>query len=187
MAAGISPEQVLNLGYFDGTLSSMYSSNPAPIMNSDNFLSGMNTFRKQNISSYKKDLTGASDWPSFIANLKSVIRKYQPDVIVTPYPALDNHPDHKCASIAVFQALKELNIQKGALFLYSNHFVQNEYFPYGPAKTMVTLPPNFKNSIYFKSIYSNPLSFVQQKDKYLALESMYALRSSTDWQKWQKD
>lgn len=186
LASGISPEHVLNLGYFDGTLSSMYVQNPAPILTSRNFISAMNTFRNQNISSYKNELKTASDWPSLIANLKSVIGKYQPDVIVTPYPALDIHPDHKYASIAIFQALKELKIQKGALFLYSNHYVLNEYYPYGPSETLVTLPPNFKENIYFNSIYSNPLSFVQQKDKYLALESMYALRSSTEWQSWQR-
>jgi hypothetical protein len=43
----------------------------------------------------------------------------------------------------------------------------------------VTLPPAVDGTVYFNSVYVHSLLAPQQKDKFLALESMYALRSST--------
>jgi LmbE family N-acetylglucosaminyl deacetylase len=179
LAAGISSENVLNFGYLDGSLKAMYARRFVHRDPSNFNQADINVFRKQNISSYKNDLTAGADWSSLIANLKSVIRKYQPTVIVTPYPAIDIHPDHQFSSVAVFQALQELNYQQGSLFLYSNHYPLSDYYPYGEMNSSVTLPPAVDGTVYFNSVYVHSLLAPQQKDKFLALESMYALRSST--------
>ena len=182
LAAGISPEHVLNFGYLDGSLKTMYANR---FVNSDAThvkRSSLHFFRKQNISSYQYRLQAGENWEALVNNIKEVIQRYQPTVIVTPHPAIDIHPDHQYASVAVFQALKELNYPNGSLFLYSNHYPLSEHYPYGKMNSSVTLPPQVDGALHFNSVYVHSLSASQQKDKFLALESMYALRLSTNEQ-----
>ena len=72
-------------------------------------------------------------------------------------------------------------MREGSLYLYSNHFVLNEHYPYGKSGGTISLPPHFGNAIYFDSIYSHPLSLDKQKDKVFALEAMNDLRLDTEW------
>ena len=83
--------------------------------------------------------------------------------------------------MALFEAIKRTGLQEGQLYLYTNHFVLNEYYPYGKTGGAVSLPPSFGHQWYFDSIYSHPLSEDNQKDKILALEAMHDLRLDTEW------
>jgi len=181
LLGGVPIEQCVNLGFFDGTLKSMYRNKFSVISGRDTGTSDISTFRKQNISSLAKGLIGKSDWNSLVINIGYILKMVKPDIIVTPYPVLDRHDDHKLSSIAVFDAIKKVGMHKGLLFLYTNHLVLNEYYPYGNIGGVVSLPPYLGKAIYFDSIYSHGLSMDTQKDKIFALEAMNDLRLDTEW------
>ena len=134
-----------------------------------------------NVSSLSSGLSGKSDWNSLVVNIEYLLKIIEPDIIVAPYPALDRHSDHKLSSIALFDAIKKSGVRKGHLYLYTNHFTLNEYYPYGKIGGVVSLPPNFGKAVYFDGIYSHTLSIDKQKDKILALEAMNDLRLDTEW------
>ncbi|MBF0205159.1 MAG: PIG-L family deacetylase, partial [Desulfamplus sp.] len=181
LLSGISPEQILNLGFFDGTLQKMFNVNPATVKALYTGISNINIFRKQNISPLGKSLKGNANWDSLVHNIEILLNKIQPDIIVAPYPAIDKHPDHKFSTIALFEAIKKAGIRSGYLYLYTNHFVLNEYYPYGKMGGVISLPPAFDHSLYFRSIYSHTLSPDRQKDKIMSLEAMNDLRPDTTW------
>lgn len=181
LLGGISPEHILNLGFFDLSLNRMFNDKSKEIGGFYTDTLDINTFRKQNISRLSAGLSGNSSWSSLVENLTYLLEKTKPDIIVTPYPALDTHPDHKLTTVALFEAIKASGIRDGNLYLYSNHFVLNEYYPYGKEGGTISLPPNFGDKIYFDSIYSHPLFSDKQKDKLFALEAMHDLRLDTEW------
>ncbi|MBF0467940.1 MAG: PIG-L family deacetylase [Desulfamplus sp.] len=182
LLSGIPPEQVLNLGFFDGTLKTMFKSNPSSVKALYTGITNIDIFREQNISSLVNLLEGGSNWNGLVKNLELLIKKIEPDIIVAPYPALDKHPDHKFSSIALFEAIKKTGTRSGSLYLYTNHFVLNEYYPYGKAGGVISPPPFFsRDIIYFNSLYSHHLSADRQKDKILSLEAMNDLRPDTTW------
>jgi LmbE family N-acetylglucosaminyl deacetylase len=181
LLGGISYEHMVNLGFFDLSLQKMFGEKSKEVKSFYVGTSDINTFRKQNMSIISKGLSGTSSWNSLVENLKYLLEKIKPDIIVTPYPALDTHPDHKYTTVALVEALKSLDIREGALYLYSNHFVLNEYYPYGKLGGNISLPPNFRNKIYFDSVYSHSMSLEKQKDKLFALEAMHDLRLDTEW------
>jgi len=158
--------------------------NPTKIVKSTHTHSAdINQFRKQNISDLADKISGESNWESLVNNLEFIINKIQPDIIVTPHPEIDSHPDHKFTSIALFEALKNSKQQTGDLFLYTNHHTLSKYYPYGKATNAMTLPPNFETTkgFYFNGIYSQDTPLNAQKDKSIALEAMYDLRIETEW------
>jgi hypothetical protein len=178
---GIPHEQTLNLGYFDGTLAAMFEDPSTPISGLYTRTKDINTFRKQNVSSIVDGLNGGPDWNSLVGNLQYLLEVIKPDVIVTPHPAMDRHKDHKYSTVALIEAITKAGLQEGQLYLYTNHFVLNEYYPYGKTGAAMSLPPNFGHEWYFDSVYSHPLSVENQNDKILALEAMHDLRLDTEW------
>ncbi|MBF0574166.1 MAG: PIG-L family deacetylase [Desulfamplus sp.] len=215
LLAGIPPDNVLNLGFFDGTLETMFNINPGSVKAPYTGISDINLFRKQNISHLVNILEGEANWNSLVKNIENLLIEIEPDIIVAPYPAIDSHPDHKFSSIALFEAIKRVDIsirqeqignsqnkedgintphlnydnknrssydiKSRYLYLYTNHFVLNEYYPYGKSGGVISLPPAFKESIYFKSIYSHLLSPDREREKILSLEAMNDLRPDTSW------
>ena len=181
MLGGIPPEQALNLGFFDSTLKSMFSDKSKSACGLYTGISDINYFRKQNVSSLSSGLSGKSDWNSLVENIQYILKVIKPDIIVTPYPALDKHSDHKLSSVALFEAIKKSGIKSGYLYLYTNHFVLYELYPYGKTGEVLSIPPAFGNTFYFDEIYSRPLSADKQKDKIFAMEAMHDLRPDTEW------
>ncbi|WP_428353299.1 PIG-L deacetylase family protein [Methyloprofundus sp.] len=179
MLGGVSPEKAINLGYFDGTLQQMAKHKPQSVNSLYTGINNVNHFRQQNLSSLTPVTTGKANWTALLDDLKQMLQSYQPDIIVTPYPALDWHTDHKYSTVAVITAIKELGLQQGQLFLYTNHLTENNYFPYGQQGELVPIPPDLNQSLYFDSIYSYQLP--KPKAKIFALEAMHDLRLDTSW------
>jgi len=176
---GVPYEHSINLGFFDGRLAQMYNQKDKNF--SQLYTNNYDTtiFRKYNHSPLSKELVGASNWNSLVESLVNILSKIKPDIIVTPYPRLDKHPDHKYSSVAIFEAIKKANIHSGKLFLYSNHPTMSEYFPFGKRGEPVDLPPFF-NKLYFDKIYSFQLTKLLQKRKIFALEAMSDLRYESE-------
>ena len=182
MLAGLNSQNIVNLGYFDASLKKMYTDSTHLVKSRYTDLEDINIFRKKNISEFLDSVKGTSNWRSLVNDMKFIVNKKKPTVIVTPYPAIDVHPDHKLTTIALIQALKELNFFNVELWLYTNHFIYDELYPEGKVRSIVSLPPNTKDkTIYFKRICSFPLTSITQSDKALALESMNPLRPDTEW------
>jgi hypothetical protein len=81
--------------------------------------------------------------------------------------------------VALGQALAQW--QGNPLFLlYTNHTDADQY-PYGPAGTVVSLPPGERH-VSVQKIYSHPTVPALQIRKLFALESMHDLRLSPDEQ-----
>jgi len=179
MLGGVLPEQAINLGYFDGTLPQMYAVPETPVHSLYAGISDINDFRQQNLSTLTPLSQGKATWSALVNDLKYIIQKFSPDIIVTPYPALDWHSDHKLSTRAVIDTLQQLNLQHGQLFLYTNHLSFNNYFPYGAQGELAPIPPDFTQSLYFDSLYS--FSPTKPKAKIFALEAMHDLRPDTSW------
>ncbi len=179
MLGDIKPEQAINLGYFDSTLQQMAENKDHAVDSIYAGIDNVNFFRQQNVSTLTPETDGKASWSALLNDLKQLIQAYKPDIIISPYPALDWHSDHKFATIAVISAVKQLGLQQGQLWLYTNHFTANNYYPYGAQGELVSIPPDFEQSLYFDSIYSFPLT--QPQAKLFALEAMHDLRPDTSY------
>lgn len=179
MLGGISPEHAINLGYFDGTLPQMFAHKNTAVNSLYTGITNVNAFRQQNISPLTPSTHGAATWIALVNDLKSILLSFQPNIIISPYPALDWHEDHKLATLAVIEAIKALPLQQGQLFLYTNHLTFNNYFPYGNQGELAPIPPDFHKALYFDSIYS--FSTADFKQKIFALDAMNDLRLDTRW------
>jgi len=102
------------------------------------------------------------------------LKKVKPAVIAAPFPQLDTHRDHQYVTVALSEALARWN-KPVTLLLYTNHADRNRY-PYGPAGTLVSLPPAPAGTVALDRIYSHPVSRELQRVKLFALESMHDLR-----------
>lgn len=181
LLAGIKPENVYNLGYFDEKIYDMFLDKSMNIQSQHTHLSDINYFRKNNFTNFISSTDISSSWKSLVQDLQNIVKKVQPDIIITPFPAIDSHSDHKFSTIALIEALKKMNYRNGFLYLYTNHHTLNDFYPYGSQNSKVDLPPNFNKNLYFDSIYSHKLSIDDQKNKILSLEAMNDLRLDTEW------
>lgn len=180
LIGGIPPQRSVNLGFFDGTLEKMYQQKPKPVSAMGTKISDINIYRQQNISTLAQKGAEKATWQALVSDLGDLLQTIQPDIVIAPSPVLDNHPDHRYAAIALFEAIRKSKNLRGKLLLYTNHFVLNEYYPYGQSGDAVSPPPNF-HALYFESIYSFNLSDDKQKEKILALDAMNDLRLDTEW------
>jgi hypothetical protein len=170
----VHPNNLINFGFFDSKLYAMFQNKASEISGKYIDSKDINIFRQYNISPLAKNLSGKSNWISLVNNLRYILDTIKPDIIITAHPSLDGHKDHQYASIALFEALKNSSITQGQLFLYTNHAINSEYYPYGRVDEAITLPPVYNNFIYFNSIYSHMLS--NQREKVFILETMSDLR-----------
>jgi LmbE family N-acetylglucosaminyl deacetylase len=175
----IPPERTANLGYFDGRLDAMYLAPGQTVAE----VYGPNTdvarYRRANLSKLVSSAPRSNSWQHLVEDLVEVLRRVNPGIVVMPDPRLDTHLDHEFTSVALAQALEQW--QGNPVFLlYTNHTDSNHY-PYGPAGTVVSLPPSDQH-LGMQRIYSHPTARALQIRKLFALESMHDLRLSPDEQ-----
>ena len=173
---GIPPDRAFNLGYFDARLADMHDrpGEPIPEMYGPN--TNIGAYLKYNIGSLLPKRPRASTWGNLVDDLETVVRKVKPAIIVAPHPLLDSHADHQFTTVALSAALARRR-QRVTLLLYTNHADRNRY-PYGPAGTIMSLPPSPAVAVPLDRIYSHQVPPDVQRLKLFALESMHDLRSS---------
>lgn len=181
LMGGVTPERALNLGYFDSTLEDMYRDKSLAVASSYADARDTNAFRRLNISPLLKPSRGQANWKSLVDDFKHILAETKPNIIVTPYPSLDTHWDHKVSTYAVLEAIRALKLTSGLLYLYSNHYSFDPDYPRGDIGTAKSLPPHNGTPIYFRSIYSHPVSGDEQVDKLYALEAMHDMRPDSEW------
>jgi hypothetical protein len=175
----IPPQRTANLGYFDGRLDAMYLAPTQTIPEVYGANTDVTPYRRANLSKLVSSAARSNSWQHLVEDLAEVLRKVNPGIVVMPDPRLDGHLDHQFASVALDQALEQW--QGNPIFLlYTNHTDANHY-PYGPAGTVVSLPPG-ELRVRLQKIYSHPTPPALQIRKLFALESMHDLRLSPDEQ-----
>jgi LmbE family N-acetylglucosaminyl deacetylase len=173
--AGVPEERCVQLGYFCLQLPAMQAAPDQPMASREADLSDTRLFRQFNAFLLPGDQDGAPTWNNLLADLRALLLKARPDVIVMPHSSLDPHPDHICAQAAVLEALQGLAWQPSTLLGYANHLHDNDRWPMGPAGSGVSLPPLF-DGMQTLEPYCLSLSIEQQRDKAMALGMMHDLQ-----------
>jgi LmbE family N-acetylglucosaminyl deacetylase len=176
MLGGLPSGRAANLGYFDGTLQTMREHPDASVRSlhaGAEFLDCFGQFHEPGLLQPRRNRRAT--WSNLVADLEHLLRTIQPEILVAPYPRLDWHPDHKMSTIALVEALKNLNWQRGSLLLYTNHLCTSDRYPFGDAGDLVSLPPGV-DGIFFDGIVSVPLDERMQARKHMALDAMVDLR-----------
>jgi LmbE family N-acetylglucosaminyl deacetylase len=181
LRAGIPHDNVINMGYFDNTLEEMYRDKVVSVKSLYYENLSIDEYRGYNISEIRSEIQGGANWGDFVSDLSSVISKINPDVFVSPYPVLDTHEDHKYSTVALVEAIMKSGLRSGYLCLYSNRYVQSEYFPYGPAGSIYSVLPLENNGLFFDRIFSLDLGDGLCVEKKISLEAHYDLRESVQF------
>lgn len=173
---GIPPERTFNLGYFDARLEEMHDNPGKTIPEFYSANTDIGAYLKYNLGSLLPKRSRASTWPNLVDDLERLLKEVKPSVILAPHPQLDVHRDHQFTTVALVQALARWR-RDVTLLLYTNHADQNRY-PYGPAGTLVSLPPPPPGDVLLDRVYSHPVPADVQRLKLFALESMHDVRVS---------
>jgi hypothetical protein len=136
----------------------------------------IHVYRRENIGSLLPLRPRESKWGNLVDDIHTLLKKVKPAVIVAPHPQLDTHRDHQFTTVALSEALAKWK-RPVLLLLYTNHADRNRY-PYGPAGTLMSLPPPPPGDVIIDRVYSHPVSADLQRRKLFALESMHDLRYS---------
>ncbi len=173
--AGVAQEHCVQLGYFCLQLAAMKAEPERAVASREAELTDIRPFRQLNPFPLPADADGQPTWNNLLADLRMLLLKARPEVIVLPHPMLDPHPDHICAQEAVLEALQGLAWQPTTLLGYANHLHDNDRWPMGDSGTGIALPPSF-DPAYTLQPYCLPLSGQQQCDKAMSLGMMHDLQ-----------
>jgi len=172
----IAIENSLALGYFGGTIQWMRENPDKEAVSFVTGINDMNQNRKVSHSVVGLNRRVKATYKEFLNDLDSIIKYTKPDIIITPHPIIDSHPDHKYTTLALLEVLQNSTI-KSKLLLYTNHLTLSESYPTGFIHSSISLPPN-QNLFPFDSLFSFSLDKDLQIDKFFALESIHDLRDS---------
>jgi LmbE family N-acetylglucosaminyl deacetylase len=173
--AGVPEAQCVQLGYFCMQLAAMQAAPGQAQASREAQLSDTRLFRQFNAFALPGDEDGAPTWHNLIADLRALLLKARPQVIVLPTPLLDPHADHICAHAAILEALEGLAWQPDTLLGYANHLHDNDRWPMGDSGAGVALPPRFDTADELVPC-SFTLALSQQQDKAMALGMMHDLQ-----------
>jgi LmbE family N-acetylglucosaminyl deacetylase len=171
---GVPPERTFNMGYFDARLGEMHDKPDAVVPEMYSTNSDIGVYLRDNIGSLLPKRSRSSKWTNLVDDMESILKKVKPAVIVAPQPQLDTHRDHQFTTVALTQALARWK-RPVTLLLYTNHADGNRY-PYGPAGTLMSLPPPIASEVLLDRVYSHPVPPELQRRKLFALEAMHDLR-----------
>ena len=173
--AGVPEAHCVQLGYFCLQLAAMQASPAQPVGSREADLNDTRLFRHLNPFALPGDVDGSPTWNNLLADLRELLLRARPEVLVLPHPTLDPHPDHICAQEAVLEALRGLTWQPTTVLGYANHLHDNDRWPMGDAGQGIALPPAFDSSMPMQP-YCLPVSLALQRDKAMALGMMHDLQ-----------
>ena len=173
--AGVPEAQCAQLGYFCLQLPAMQAAPDQPVPSREADLTDTRLFRQLNAFALPGDLDGAPTWNNLLADVRALILRARPDVLVLPHPAIDPHPDHVCAHAAVIEALEGLEWQPQTILGYANHLHDNDRWPMGNSGDGIALPPVFDTALTLRPCCLL-LTSEQQRDKAMALGMMHDLQ-----------
>lgn len=174
---GVKPENIIHLGYFCLRLKEMFDDLSKTTISLTAGVNSTKVFREFNPFKLPSDKDNFASGKNLISDLKFLIEKYQPEVIIMPHSQLDPHEDHIYTSRFVELAIKESSF-KGIqhILSYANHFHYTDMHPFGPSHSIASLPPNVDMMQSLDAVFSLSLSEEEQKNKVYALEMMHDLK-----------
>jgi hypothetical protein len=182
MLGGVAPENAINLGYFDASLINLHNDTLSQAKSRYIDTTDISLFRSNNCTHLPDSIVPASTWRSLVNDIKYLLLKQKPNVILSVYPKLDYHLDHKYSTAALTQAMRECKYTNCEVWLYTNHLPLTTMYPDGKTGSAISIPPFFdSNPIYFDRLFSFPLDEKLQSDKILALDAMNDLRPDTQY------
>ncbi len=177
---GVAAERIVNLGYSDGTLAAMYRRPDTPVAAPKTTIGSPQRYRRLNSGTVALPPRETATWNGLVDDLCRLLRTFDPQTLVLPFPRFDRAPDHRYATLAMIEAILREERTQMTLLLYTNHLPENELYPYGPAGTAVDLPPSLNAKVSLLPV-SFPLEASMQARKLLALEAMSVLRPDPSW------
>ena len=115
MIAGVPPENMLMMGYFNETLEEMYRHPEEEIPSKIFGTTDVTLFRRQNVNPLAARLQPGSNWEALVCNIRSIVQHVKPDIIISPHPHIDSHEDHQYIIIALMEALREMTDRKSVV------------------------------------------------------------------------
>jgi LmbE family N-acetylglucosaminyl deacetylase len=176
----VPPDRRLNLAYPDGALESMHRepSQAFSLACEDSLSRGQ--LRSQNHRPEFRTGDPGCTWNALVEELRLLLELSQPDIIVCPHPLIDTHSDHIFTTVALERAMRRMEGKRPVLFLYVVHNRGAPSYPFGPAESLVGLPPGRHDGWVADSIHSLPLEPEIRQSKYFAVEAMHAARRYDD-------
>ena len=173
---GVPPGRCFNLGYFDGRLAEMHETPRESLSEVHGPNRDVAVYRRANLNYLLPTGSRENSWMHLVQDLTVLVRKLKPSVIVMPDPRLDTHLDHQYTAVAVVEALREIK-RPMTFLLYTNHAARDVY-PFGPAHSVMSLPPWPGPELLVQRVFSLPVEVDLRRRKLFALESMHDLRLS---------
>ena len=176
----VPADRCVNLVCPDGALESMYRepARPFPLACEETLPRSRLRSRNQMLE-FQRGNAGCT-WNDLVGDLRRLLEFTQPDIVICPHPLVDTHPDHVFTTVALEHAMRDLPGRRPSLFLYVVHTRGAALYPFGPAESLVCLPPGRHAGWVADSIYSHPLEPQLQQAKYFAVEAMHAARNYAD-------
>jgi LmbE family N-acetylglucosaminyl deacetylase len=175
---GVPPERTANLGYLGTSLARLYAERHLGPTDHAAADPRFGLYRRGALERLVPGRHASPTWTSLVDDLSRLLTTVRPAMIVAPHPVLDIADDHQLTTIALLEAMEQTGNDDATLFLYTNHHVLSEYYPFGPADAGVTMPPWFDATLPLSSVYSHPLDEGRQLDKLFALDAMPDLRAA---------
>jgi LmbE family N-acetylglucosaminyl deacetylase len=173
----VPQERCLNLVYPDGRLRQMYERPDQSFQIECEDSLARAELRALNRTPEFRDGGRACTWNGLVEELRRLLEKAAPRVILCPHPILDAHPDHVFATVALDQAVRDLRARAVRFLLYVVHAPDVPVYPFGPRDAIVSLPPWTEPEWIAESIYSHPLPVDVQRAKYFAVGAAHDERT----------
>ncbi len=178
MLGRVPPGRSVNLGYTNSSLRRLYEQRNEGTTLNRNVDEPLTRFRRDAGSLLGTQSTVTPSWASLVNDISALLDTISPDIVIAPHPVLDAAPDHQLTGLALVEALERRASETSALYLYTNHHVLTEYYPFGPSDSLMTAPPWLEEEVGFGSLYSYALSAEEQVHKLFALDAMHDLRQA---------
>jgi LmbE family N-acetylglucosaminyl deacetylase len=167
----------VNLVYPDGQLCQMHDRPAERFEIACEEILPRATLRACNLAPEFQDGGRGCTWNGLVEELRRLIEKATPTVILCPHPILDSHPDHVFATVAVEQAMRGERARDVRFLLYAVHARDAPVHPFGPRDAVVSLPPWTDPEWLAESIYSHTVLPDVQRAKYFAVAAAHDERT----------
>ncbi len=173
----IPQERCINLVYPDGQLCQMYERPVERFEIACEETLARGKLRACNRAPEFQDGARGCTWYGLVEELRRLIEKATPTVILCPHPILDSHPDHVFATVALEQAVRGSRGREIRFLLYAVHARDAPVYPFGPRDAVVSLPPWADPEWLAESVYSHALASDMQRAKYFAVATAHDERT----------
>jgi LmbE family N-acetylglucosaminyl deacetylase len=174
---GVPRERCINLVYPDNQLRRMYEQDPRPFRIACEDSLSRASLRSRNAASDYRFASSPCSWRALVDELRGLLEKTNPDIVVCPHPLVDAHHDHVFTTVAVEQAARESPRDNRSFFLYVVHRRGVPLYPVGPATGLVSPAPWTDEQWLADAIYSHPLAPDTRLAKYFAVEANHDMRT----------